>query len=193
MRTFEKDYRYLLLNLVPHRRLSTEVRRQVDAALSADDPRAMREASVVALEELCGVNYFRRSDARIENGSVVTTYVRTRGFFQVRIQIPRDQWAGLAGKPVPETTLAPAPGPAAPLPVETTIEILPQILRALSINDYPESSRQRLESLLSFLPSWLAFRSGRLILVDDAAENGENPGEFVVARQRATVTKNIAY
>lgn len=215
MRTFEKDYRYLLLNLVPHRRLSPEVRREVDAALSAGDPRAIREASVLALEELCGLDYFRRSDARIENGSVVATYVRTRGFFQVRIQVPRDQWVGLAGNPVPETSaetsLAPAPatpvstGPssampapagspsAAPAPVETTIEILPQILRALSINDHPESSRQRLESLLGFLPSWLAFRSGRLILVDDEAENGETRGEFVVTRRRATVTKNIAY
>ena len=203
MRTFERDYRYLLLNLVPHHRLSKGARREVDAALSANEPRAIRLASVLALEELCGVGYFRRSEARIENGNVVATYVRTRGFFQVRIQIPREQWSS-SEKAVPETpqgqvpapeVQAPTPevqAPTAP-PVEATIEILPQILRALSINDHPESARQRLESLLRFLPSWFAFRSGRLILVDDAVENGEHENEFVVARRLAMVTKNAAH
>jgi len=193
MRTYEKDYRYLLLNLVPHHRLSTKVRGEVDSALAADDPQAIRQASVLALEELCAADYFRRSGATIENGNVVATYVRTRGFFQVRIQVPRDQWSAPASEPPTQAPPEPVAPPAPPPTVETTIEILPEILRALSINDHPESYRQRLESLLGFLPSWLAFRSCRLVLVDDSADNGENPAEFIIGRRLARVTKNVAY
>jgi len=53
MRIYDRDFRYLLVNLVPQHRLSPDLRRDVERALRSGNAAVLRRESVRALEELC--------------------------------------------------------------------------------------------------------------------------------------------
>jgi diguanylate cyclase (GGDEF)-like protein len=196
MRTFERDYKYLLLNLIPRNRLSVERRRGIERAIASEDPTEIRRVSVLALEDLCGSDYFRRSGLQFENGNALLTYVRTKGFYQVRVQLPEVIWQSL-GLIAPESGSVPEPAPEtgnAPAPViETTIEILPDIIRSLSIDDERESMIQRLDSVVQMLPHWLTFAGCQFIAVAERTGEEENGREFISVQSEKEIRKRVIY
>ena len=180
MRSFERDYKYLLLNLIPQHRLSRDRRRRIQKVVRTGGPREMRLESILALEELCRADYYRRGAIRTENDSVILTYVRDNGFHQVRLQLPAGEWRGL-GIGAEERQTAPVATPHA----AASVDIIPQVIKSLSINDHRHSTVDRLESVLELLPAWLGVSGSRLVL--DQERFGERSGPSRVTTLPGTV------
>ena len=198
MRSIERDYKYLLLNLIPHHRLSVERRKHIERAIESGDPGEIRQVSILALEDLCRTRFYQRTETRVDNGNVLLTYARSQGVFQIRVQVPSGLWNTMgietgeietgeaADEPLPE------PGVAAPA-VETTIEILPDVIRSLSINGEHESTLERLESVMTLLPSGLRFSGGRLILVDERIGGRQSEGDMVGSDTEKALLNQVIY
>ncbi|MDH3198494.1 MAG: GGDEF domain-containing protein [Candidatus Krumholzibacteria bacterium] len=202
MRIFERDYRYLLQNLVPQHRLPPDLRRDVDAALAGGDAAALRALSVRALEALCDESFFERADVRGENGQMVLAYRRKGGRFQVSVALPRVEWEGMADAwragraPEPprsdEGQRAPAEAPAPPpeRPAEPSsappdeaageaVSFLPDIIRSFAMTERTDPVLARLENLLDTLHRWMGLRGATLDVVDEAVSRSESPGPRV--------------
>ncbi|MEJ2719597.1 MAG: GGDEF domain-containing protein [bacterium] len=203
MRTFDKDYKYLLANLVPRHRLSVARRKQVENAVASGDEASMRIASVLALEDLREARYFDRKRTQDRNGHVTLTYVRNQGSYQIRLVLPASEWRGVETgpedpeeaekEPAVETSGTEATTVVEETPVATSINILPDIIRSFSIDDQRESTLQRLDWVVQLIPSWFRFYWGRLILVEERfGERGPN-GECVVTMPEADILENAVY
>lgn len=198
IRTFDKDYRYLLANLIPRHRLSPERRRHIKDALASGDDAAIRLAAVLALEDLYQAEYFDRSRTQDENGYVILTYGRSNGSYQIRVTVPVDEWTTVdtesagtvspTAKKIPtEVTVPEAEA------VETTINVLPDILRSFSINGERESMLQRLDTVTKLMPDWFRFTWCRLVLVDERVPDREGHGEFVTTRSEQSIRDTGVY
>jgi diguanylate cyclase (GGDEF)-like protein len=194
MRIYDRDFRYLLLHLVPQHRLPADLRRDVDQALRTGGARDLREASVRALEALCDTRYFERADVHNDNGNVVVGYRRVGASYQVSVAIPSGEWDRIVapgrggeaeGVPPPaeagvdEVASAPPLPPAAPAaPVVTAApplgtvstgatELLPDIARSFAITDRSAPVLERLDVLLGTLERWLGLTASRLDVLED--------------------------
>jgi diguanylate cyclase (GGDEF)-like protein len=209
MRIYDRDYRYLLLHLVPRHRLPADLRRDVDHALHGGSPGDLRRQSLRALEALCDVAYLERSDVHPENGNVVVGYRRRGARYQLSVAVPRGEWeafgvpAPAAGDATESDTAhtAPASAPvvvagtgtvAAVAPrVSEAVEILPDIARSFAISDRSAPVLHRLDVLLGTLERWLELRAARLDVIEDTlviggAEAGTRVHVVSDARLRAT-------
>jgi diguanylate cyclase (GGDEF)-like protein len=197
-RIFEKDYKYLLSNLVPLHRLSVQRRRHIRTAIAGGDPAEMRLAAFLALEDLYESQYFDRTRTHEEDGHVVVTYVKNDGGYQIRLAVPADEWEGMpedvrkreddgAGTAAVETPDVQHQA------VETTIDILPDIIRSFSIDGQRESTFRRLESILKFMPEWFRFTTCRFILVERRLAEQEEQGNFVVTQQEKAFDEKPVY
>ncbi|MBP2681366.1 MAG: response receiver-modulated diguanylate cyclase [Candidatus Krumholzibacteriota bacterium] len=197
-RIFEKDYKYLLTNLVPLHRLSVQRRRHVKTAIAGGDPAEMRVVALLALEDLYESRYFDRARTHEENGHVVVTYVKNDGSYQIRLAVPNGEWEGMEGRIRREDR---GGGIAAaeevvvigPQPVETTIDILPDIIRSFAIDGRRESTLRRLDSVLKFMPDWFRFTSARLYVVEERLAARDEDGEFVTAEREKTLNEKVVY
>jgi diguanylate cyclase (GGDEF)-like protein len=190
-RTFDKDYKHLLTHLIPQHRLSVVRRKQIRDAVVSGKSAQMRVAAVLALEDLYRAEYFDRSRTHEENGHVVVTYAKNNGSYQIRLVLPADEWrsSSIGSRPAQEGIGADSAGEAAAVglePIETTINILPDIIRSLSIDGQRESTLQRLDSVVKVMPRWFSFAACRLILVEERLPEREGQGELVVTwREKA--------
>ncbi|MFQ5512189.1 MAG: diguanylate cyclase [Candidatus Krumholzibacteriia bacterium] len=187
MRSLERDYTYLLHNLIPQHRLTPDRRKRIERAVRAGNPRELRLESVLALEELCRTDYFQRRPIRTENDSVILTYVRDNGFYQLRLQLPATEWRAMGIEDAERGARAGAGGGGG----TATVDILPEVIRTLSINDHRESTVDRLQAVIGLLPEWLRLPGGRLIL--DQGRFGDRPGRGVTTVPRKTILKNPVY
>jgi diguanylate cyclase (GGDEF)-like protein len=191
IRTFDKDYQYLLTHLIPAHRLGSERRRQISSALAAADTARMRSAAVLALYDLYERQYFDQIRVSGEADQVVLTCLKNNGSYQIRLTVPPEQWkaidpgsrpGGQAGRGLP----AVGPEGRRADPVQTTINILPDIIRSFSIDGQRESTFERLDSVLRFMPNWFRFAGCRLILVEERITTSESRGEVVEIRREKT-------
>ena len=196
MRIYDRDFRYLLVNLVPQHRLSPDLRRDVERALRSGNAAVLRRESVRALEELCETSYFERTDVRSDDGTVVVGYRKRGGRFQLSVALPRSEWEDLDDEPrAPEIVLSGADRPLdrdPPLAVAKPIEppsrssesaatLLPDIIRSFTIADRSIPVGERLEILLETLERWMSFAAIRLDLIEDALIGGDTAGRRVHA------------
>ena len=169
MRIREKDYKYLLLNLIPRHRLSVDRRRQIDRAIAGGVPEEIRHVAIRALEDLCQGEYFTRGEAVAAEGQLAVTYRRPSGSYHLRVLAPASEWEDQ--RPVTETPQAPVQESPAPPQVAASdplaVEIIPDLLRSLSINGEGDSTLARLDAIMAVLPEWLSFVAGRLVLVEE--------------------------
>jgi diguanylate cyclase (GGDEF)-like protein len=193
MRIYDRDFRYLLVNLVPQHRLSPELRRDVGRALQRGDATELRRESVRALEALCETEYFERTGVRSDDGTVVVEYRKRGGRFQLSVALPRREWDDLGGEPrAPQIVLssegesaevAPSPALPVPNPSESTApqppDFLPDIIRSFAIADGSTPVWERLEVLLESLERWLGFVGTRLDVIEDAMIGGGGEGQRV--------------
>ncbi len=196
MRIYDRDFRYLLVNLVPQHRLSPDLRRDVERALRSGDAAILRRESVRALEELCETTYFERTGVRADDGTVVVEYRKRGGRFQLSVALPRSEWEDLGDEPrAPEIVLSgdlertetPAPWvssrrpqvePIVPASAEPAV-LLPDIIRSFTIADRSTPVWERLEVLLETLERWLGFALLRLDLIEDTLIGGGSVGRRV--------------
>ncbi|HEX5131559.1 MAG TPA: GGDEF domain-containing protein [Candidatus Krumholzibacteria bacterium] len=189
MHSYDQDFRYLLVHLVPQHRLPPDLRRDVGEALRTGEPRDLRRQSIRALESLCEDAYFRRAAVHADNGDVRVAYRRTGGRYQVNVAVPRHEWEDLsglragplsgAGEAVP--AMAPGPRHTAAVVIESPEpgEILPDIIRSFAVADGAASVLERLGILLAALERWLGLEAARLDVIDDALLSGEAAGPHV--------------
>lgn len=212
MRIYDRDFRYLLVNLVPQHRLSPDLRRDVDRALRTGDAARLRRESVRALEELCEASYFERTGINADNGTVVVGYRKRGGRFQVSVVIPRGEWEDFDDEPrAPEIVLSGDDRPDETSPVipwprpdrarkETgapTLEstaLLPDIIRSFAIVDRSAPVGERLEVLLETLERWLGFAATRLDVIEDALVGGDAAGRrvHVVTEAEMRASEDVA-
>ncbi|NIM19800.1 MAG: diguanylate cyclase [Candidatus Latescibacteria bacterium] len=183
MNTIERDYRYLLQHLIPLNRLPEDLRRGVNKALEIGNAADLRRCSILALESLRRESYYSRTGATPQNGYVVVTYVKTGGIYQLRLIVPAEEWQSIvqsikASKRVEREKAGEAEIGAVPVGSETTIDILPDVIGTLSINQRHESIVERLSTLMKMLPEWLHFISAEMLLLQEALE------EFVAVGER---------
>jgi diguanylate cyclase (GGDEF)-like protein len=189
MRSHERDYRYLLLNLIPQHRLPPELRRDVERALVSGRPEDLRRQSILALEELCGSNYLERTGLRRTNGEIIADYKRKGGRYSVSVALPVEEWARFVDPqtPVPPVETGPRQtervfgtekaeeegekavaalerGPAA-----ETLNYVPDIARVFSVSSRADPMLNRLELLLGTLKRWLDVPAVRILLLEDVA------------------------
>ena len=96
-RIYDRDFRYLLDQLVPTHRLSPDLRRDVDRALRVSSGPELRRQSVRALEALCDSDYFEHDGFSSENGNVVLAYRRPRGALRLGVAVPLAEWEAWTG------------------------------------------------------------------------------------------------
>ncbi|MCK5408004.1 MAG: hypothetical protein KAJ37_11130, partial [Candidatus Krumholzibacteria bacterium] len=92
MHSYERNYRYLLLNLIPQHRLTPALRRDVELALVSGKSEDLRRQSILALEELCTSNYLHRVGLRRVNGDIIAEYKRKGGRFMLSVAVPAREW-----------------------------------------------------------------------------------------------------
>jgi diguanylate cyclase (GGDEF)-like protein len=198
MRTIERDYRYLLQNLVPHHRLPLELRRRIEEALKIGNLTELKQSSIQALEHLTQDNYYDRLDKLFRNGNVIVTYRKRDGIFRVRLVVPREDWLIV----VPEdAAIAPAESPVVSSPAgppgdaepRTSIEILPEVIQSLAISDRRDSIVDRLNTLMRMMPEWLDFSRAGLVLVQEAQGAYELPGEYILQQNESELMKTPIY
>ncbi|MGD8414456.1 MAG: GGDEF domain-containing protein [Candidatus Latescibacterota bacterium] len=184
MRSQERDYRYLLLNLIPQHRLPPDQRRDVELALVSGNREDLRRQSILALEQLCSTDYLERTGLRRTNGDVVADYKRKGGRYSVSVSVPADEWVRYVSdeaiqepesppqRPAtPETPpMPPAPEePAVRLAGSETLDFVPEITRAFSVAGRADPLIKRLESLLETLQRWLGVVGTRVVLLEEVA------------------------
>jgi diguanylate cyclase (GGDEF)-like protein len=191
MRSQEKDYRYLLLNLIPQHRLPPDLRREVELALVSGDREDLRRQSVKALEQLCTTNYLERTGLRRTNGDVIADYRRKGGRYRLSVSLPANEWVRCVGDgslppapaavpeptPPPTGTPPPQPEPEPPseegwVPQPPSVEMLdyvPEIARVFSVAGRADPMINRLETLLETVVQWLEVPGARVLLLEDVA------------------------
>gem|GEM_PF-1406954 len=109
MYTYERDFRYLLLNLLPRHRLAPELRHDVDRALRGADIGVLRRQSVRALESLREADWLERNAIAREGDTVLATYQRHGGGYRVTVTVPAEEWRRSTGEqPGSKEATAPA-------------------------------------------------------------------------------------
>jgi diguanylate cyclase (GGDEF)-like protein len=150
MNSVDKDYRYLLLKLVPHHRLARERRKLIGRAVEGNDPAEMRRVALGALEELCASGYFYRG-----NTDTQVTYQRQRGNYHLTLEVPTTELREL----VERDDTAPRQQPS--------FAVIPEIIRSFAIGAERDSMFERLRATMRNLPSWFGVSAARLVLVEE--------------------------
>jgi diguanylate cyclase (GGDEF)-like protein len=178
IRIYDRDFRYLLIHLVPRHRLSPDLRRDVDRALRGNTSADLRRQSFRALQSLCESDYLEQAGVASENGNMVLAYRRPRGAMRLSVALPRDEWEELAGVSSGTTTATDPPAAVAaggdmtapdlaPAPVNHILEVLPEITRSFAISDGAVPVLDRLDMLIATLETWLGFSGGHLDVLED--------------------------
>jgi len=189
MRSQERDYRYLLLNLIPQHRLPPGLRRDVELALASGTREDLRRQSILALEQLCSTDYLERVALRRANGDVIADYKRKGGRYRMSVALPADEWvryvddrslpsvdeshpAQQAPQRTPEGPSQPSLTPETAVEHPASIEMLnfvPEIARVFSVAGRADPMINRLETLLETLQRWLGVPGMRVVLLDEIA------------------------
>ncbi len=185
-RIYDRDFRYLLAQLVPQHRLPPDLRRDVGRALMGNRSDELRRESVRALEALCNSDYLEHAGQFTEDGNVVLAYRRPRGAMRLRIAVPVAEWNAWSGSaidgvdtPLREDTAPAAENSHAPVIVAGSgdvLELLPEITRSFAIGDGAVPVMDRLDALVAKLESWLGFAHGHLEIVEDTLVTGGDEG-----------------
>jgi diguanylate cyclase (GGDEF)-like protein len=183
-RIYDRDFRYLLAQLVPQHRLPPRQRRDIDRALRENRSDEVRREAIRALEALCESDYLEHTGQFTENGNVVLSYRRPLGAMRLRVAVPQAEWNSWSSLPSPnsEAVASPAPIPvsAPPLPTASSggalLELLPEITQSFTIGDGAAPVLDRLDALIAKLESWLGFEAGRIEIIEDTLVTGGDQG-----------------
>jgi diguanylate cyclase (GGDEF)-like protein len=211
MHSYQRDYRYLLLNLIPQHRLPPAMRRDVELALVSGKSEDLRRQSVLALEELCTSNYLERIGLRRTNGEVVAQYKRKGGRYVLSVSVPAQEWVRFLG-PVEDKGGGPSQPAAVEMPTtpETpprepqlqrppTVErpsqvewlsYLPEITQVFTITVRTDPMFNRLEILLGTLTRSMGVPALRLLLLEDVVEMTDIAGDWLETVSEAELRQN---
>jgi diguanylate cyclase (GGDEF)-like protein len=176
MRTIEIDYRYLLRSLIPHNRLPHNLRQEIREALVSKDAADLRRCALLTLDRLDRDAYLTKTDTVFINDHVSVSYAKNNGIYRFNLTVPRDEWIDFTGESADSNVIdvsdqRSTTTPQAPAASSMTVEILPDVLRSLSINDRHDSMVSRLDALMDLIPEWLRFREASILIVRETIED----------------------
>lgn len=170
MRTLEKNYTYLLLNIVPHRRLLPDRRRRINTALSFGDEADIRREAVLSLEDLVASSYLIRERITLEGNRVSVIYRRGDGGYRIVVHVPLDEWDTL----FPGNTLLNANGRITEPSLlsgeenaSSAMELFPKLIRSIASNGDNGTFFQKLNTLLERLTRWFDLDRLKLYLIEE--------------------------
>jgi diguanylate cyclase (GGDEF)-like protein len=171
MRTFEKNFTYLLLNIIPYRHLLPDRRRTIQNALSFGTEADIRREAILSLEELVRSSYMTREAASIEGENVSVTYAKLSGGYRILLHVPLEEWRRMfkdeapVGPPQPHTadTWKGSVGDG----VSATLDVFPKLIKSLAINERNGTLLQKIDMLLARLSDWLRLGALKLFLVEE--------------------------
>jgi diguanylate cyclase (GGDEF)-like protein len=198
MNTVAIDYSYLLQNLIPHNRLSHDLRREIREALQSREPAILRLCAIRTLETLERDSYLAKAETIFLNDHVSVHYTKKGGVYRLHLTLPRDEWNLFSGESGtdPEMAIDDTAGgvdTAAAPPGGMTIEILPDVLQSLSINDRHDSMVRRLDALMGRIPNWLQFHYAAILIVQESLEDVTRLAEGVYGVGEDTLYNSAAY
>jgi diguanylate cyclase (GGDEF)-like protein len=176
MNTIAIDYSYLLRNLIPQNRLPHDLRREIKKALESSEPASLRLCAIRTLAKLERDSYFARTETIFLNDHISVCYNKVGGIYRLHLTFPRNEWNQLTGESgaaqeVPAGDAGDGGYVSIPAAGGITIEILPDVLRSLSINDRHDSMVRRLDALMERIPHWLRFREAAILITHESLED----------------------
>ncbi len=218
MRTYERDFHYLLDHLVPGHRLAPALRRDVRSALRSGDDERVRRVGVRVLESLCETRWLERERVESHAGDVDVVYRRPGGF-RVRVTLPRAAWEaatgrvpgdGAGGREAGDPPADASPGgPPATRHADAEAgasaggmdagsarvladagDLLPEIVRAYAVSDRADPLLRRVDRLLGTVEKGFGVAAARLDLVEEAAALDGAPAQRI-RRVRASELRAI--
>jgi diguanylate cyclase (GGDEF)-like protein len=195
MRSSEKDYRYLLQNLIPHSRLFPSRRHEIEKALSVGSEEEVRREAVLTLEELVRTSYLNREHPISSGGYMSVVYSKTSGGYRFLVRVPIDEWNDLIQEDAKAKKDTRARGGTGPLGEEetSTIEAFPKLIRAFLINEKNGSILLRLNTLAKRLSSWLRLSALRIYIMEERVGEKSEEKDFVTIVPESDFTNSLLY
>jgi len=144
--------------------------------LKSGDPAGLRHCAIRSLDLLERESYLSKAETIFLNDHVSISYNKSGGMYRLRLTLPRDEWelfAGRTGAAMDRFVSERTGGVSGRTPAEgtITIEILPDVLHSLSINDRHFSMVRRLDALMERIPQWLNFEKASILIVRESLED----------------------
>ncbi len=170
MRTLEKDYKYLLQNLIPFSKLPPANRRRIDAALYSGSKTELRREAVLALEELSSASYMSRLEPRFEEEKVTLIYSRKSRNLKLNVTIPETEWKNLqfdlSSKSI--GVLESKAGLNKTISESSWyLEKIPGLIDTFIVDERNESLAFKLSRLCEHLEEWLKLKNMELFIQDE--------------------------
>ena len=133
--SLNRDYRYLLTELIPRHLLSSQRLAGIEGALARGDRLELVGEAYRALEELVAKDVFRRDGVTRTEGGRSLAYKRTDYPATVTLVMSEEEWDGVSGGPGGREEILPS--------------VLAGIISSLALNDSPKTFLGRIDPYLS--------------------------------------------
>ena len=154
----EKDYQFLLKNLIPRHLLSSERIKGIAGAGRSGDRLTIVRESILAMEELAKRGIYERSGLTRSDGKVAVTYAQRDGRTSFTLELTELEWESLSPRPERKAGLVPS--------------VLAGILSSLTLNGSGVSSTEKIEDILGLVEYASPGAEGRLLLFKESFIQG---------------------
>ena len=154
----ERDYRFLLNNLIPRHLLSSERMEGIAGAGRSGDRLALVRESILAMEELAKRGIFERSGLTRSDGRVAVTYAQRDGRTSFTLELTELEWESVSPRHERKAGLVPS--------------VLAGILSSLTLNGSGVSSTEKIEDILGLIEYASPGAEGRLLIFRESFIQG---------------------
>jgi diguanylate cyclase (GGDEF)-like protein len=176
---FDRDYRYLLSQLIPRHRLSPMRREGIRSALADGNRFQMVREAYLSMEELAGTGVFSQDGVERQANAFSISY-RNRDYpSRITLVMTEDEWLALARAGEKREGILPS--------------VLAGIISSLSLNDSHKTVSTRIEEMLSLAGSIQPGSVGRLLFINGFPSAREWANERIAFMSRREVSKRRFY
>jgi len=180
-RGFEKDYKFLLYNLIPREYLSGERKVGISKAIALDERVMMLKESYLAMEELSRKGLFRRRGPERSGDRISLFYEGDRLRTGITLEMSLDEWRIIGGMPEEKgEKIAASP-------------VLTRIISALSLNNTTAGTAHKLMSIVKLTSSVKAGSEGFLVLGSHLNITGIHGGDGLLEEDIDKLVENPLY
>ncbi len=162
---FDRDYSYLLSQLLPKNRLSSRRRAEMESALARGDRFAVVREAYLAMEELTSTGMFQSVGMSSTDGTVSISYRFSGHPTRITLVMASAEWDGIAGRLSGGEGILPS--------------VFAGIISSLSLNDSPKTIVGRIEEILALMAHISEGSRGKLLFVNTVSSIREWPRETV--------------
>ncbi len=163
---FDKDYQYLLADLIPRHLLSHDRTEGILDALTGGNHSKMVKEAFLAMEELISIGEFTRGDPVKEKDSVVLSYIRKDGKARYSLEIANSEWDLIHG-------------PKGRKDPDFLSSVFAGIISSLTLDESAGTLNERVEDLLNLVEPFCPGAKAYLIIFNDSSDHGLRDSETV--------------